>query len=78
MHEGIISDLLDWNPERVRGCDDRTTCSRRARRSGRLHIQYVSTRRGVEMILRCQKKKRGSPGHHEAVPHHFTLTDEAV
>ncbi|HEX7051641.1 MAG TPA: dihydroorotase [Longimicrobiales bacterium] len=43
---------------------------------GRLHIQHVSTRRGVEMIRAA--KARGVPVTAEATPHHFTLTDEAV
>jgi dihydroorotase len=43
---------------------------------GRLHIQHVSTRRGVEMIR--EAKARGVRVTAEATPHHFTLTDEAV
>lgn len=43
---------------------------------GRLHIQHVSTRRGVEMIR--EAKARGIPVTAEATPHHLTLTDEAV
>jgi len=43
---------------------------------GRLHVQHVSTRRGVEMIR--EAKSRGVPVTAEATPHHFTLTDEAV
>lgn len=43
---------------------------------GRLHIQHVSTRRGVEMIRAA--KARGIPVTAEATPHHLTLTDEAV
>lgn len=43
---------------------------------GRLHIQHVSTRRGVEMIR--DAKARGVRVTAEATPHHFTLTDEAV
>jgi dihydroorotase len=42
---------------------------------GRLHVQHVSTRGGVEMIrdagARRARQRRGAP-------HHFTLTDEAV
>jgi dihydroorotase len=44
--------------------------------SGRLHIQHVSTRRGVAMIR--EAKARGVPVTAEATPHHFTLTDDAV
>jgi dihydroorotase len=43
---------------------------------GRLHIQHVSTRRGVELIR--QAKARGVPVTAEGTPHHFTLTDTAV
>jgi dihydroorotase len=43
---------------------------------GRLHIQHVSTRNGVEMIR--QAKARGVRVTAEGSPHHFTLTDEAV
>jgi len=43
---------------------------------GRLHIQHVSTRRGVEMIR--EAKSRGIRVTAEGTPHHFTLTDEAV
>jgi dihydroorotase len=43
---------------------------------GRLHIQHVSTRRGVEMIR--DARERGLDVSAEATPHHFTLTDEAV
>ncbi|HET7321199.1 MAG TPA: dihydroorotase [Longimicrobiaceae bacterium] len=43
---------------------------------GRLHVQHVSTRRGVEMIRAA--RARGVRVSAEATPHHFTLTDEAV
>lgn len=43
---------------------------------GRLHIQHVSTRRGVAMIR--EAKARGVAVTAEAAPHHFTLTEEAV
>jgi dihydroorotase len=43
---------------------------------GRLHIQHVSTRRGVEMIR--DAKRRGVPVTAEGTPHHFSLTDDAV
>ncbi|MGH7466750.1 MAG: dihydroorotase [Longimicrobiales bacterium] len=44
--------------------------------AGRLHIQHVSTRFGVELIR--QAKARGVRVTAEATPHHFSLTDEAV
>jgi dihydroorotase len=43
---------------------------------GRLHVQHVSTRAGVEMIRAA--KARGIRVTAEATPHHFTLTDAAV
>jgi dihydroorotase len=43
---------------------------------GRLHVQHVSTRRGVEMIR--DAKARGVLVTAEGTPHHFTLTDAAV
>ena len=43
---------------------------------GRLHVQHVSTRRGVELIR--DAKARGVRVTAEGSPHHFTLTDEAV
>jgi dihydroorotase len=42
---------------------------------GRLHIQHVSTRNGVQMIR--QAKARGVRVTAEATPHHLTLTDDA-
>ena len=43
---------------------------------GRLHIQHVATRGGVELIRAA--RERGVRVSAEAAPHHFTLTDEAV
>jgi dihydroorotase len=43
---------------------------------GRLHIQHVATRGGVQLIRAA--KERGIRVTAEASPHHFTLTDEAV
>jgi len=44
--------------------------------SGRLHIQHVSTRFGVELIRAA--KARGVRVTAEATPHHLTLTDAAA
>jgi dihydroorotase len=41
-----------------------------------IHIQHVSTKRGVEMIR--EAKKKGLKISCEVTPHHFTLTDAAV
>jgi dihydroorotase len=43
---------------------------------GRLHVQHVSTRRGVQLIR--EARARGVRVTAEATPHHFTLTDAAV
>mgnify|MGYP000044181607 CR=1 FL=1 len=43
---------------------------------GRLHLQHVSTRRGVELIRAA--KSRGVRVTAEVTPHHLVLTDEAV
>ncbi|CAN5294776.1 dihydroorotase [soil metagenome] len=43
---------------------------------GRLHVQHVSTRGGVELIRAAQA--RGVRVTAEATPHHFTLTEAAV
>ncbi|TVP77102.1 MAG: dihydroorotase [Gemmatimonadales bacterium] len=43
---------------------------------GHIHLQHVSTRRGVEMIR--EAKARGLRVTAEATPHHMFLTDEAV
>jgi len=42
----------------------------------RLHIQHLSTRRGLELVR--QAKREGLPVSAEATPHHLTLTDEAL
>jgi dihydroorotase len=42
----------------------------------RLHIQHVTTRRGVEAIRRA--KQEGIQVTCEACPHHFVLTDEEI
>lgn len=43
---------------------------------GRLHVQHVSTRGGVELIRAA--RARGVRVSAEATPHHFTLSDAAV
>lgn len=43
---------------------------------GRLHVQHVSTWRGVQLIR--EAKLRGVRVTAEATPHHFTLTEDAV
>ncbi|HUH13358.1 MAG TPA: dihydroorotase [Longimicrobiales bacterium] len=43
---------------------------------GHIHIQHVTTRRGVALIR--EAKARGVRVSAEGTPHHFTLTDEAA
>lgn len=43
---------------------------------GRLHIQHVSTQRGVSLIRAA--RARGVRVSAEATPHHFSLTEEAI
>ena len=43
---------------------------------GHLHVQHVSTRRGVELVRKA--KNDGLAVTAEATPHHFSMTDEAV
>ncbi|WP_168198321.1 dihydroorotase [Crassaminicella thermophila] len=42
----------------------------------RIHIQHISTKRGIELIR--EAKKKGIKVSCEATPHHFTLTDKAI
>jgi dihydroorotase len=78
MHEGIISTRLGITgipaaAENVMIARDLLLAELTG---GRLHIQHVSTRKGVEMIR--DAKARGVDVTAEATPHHFTLTHEAV
>ncbi|PID27222.1 MAG: dihydroorotase [Candidatus Cloacimonadota bacterium] len=43
---------------------------------GKLHIQHISTKKGVELVR--DAKKRGLKVTAEVTPHHFSLTDEKV
>lgn len=60
--------------EVVRYVRDRQANSVSAR--GLLHIQHLSTKRGLELIR--QAKQEGLPITTEVGPHHLTLTDEAL
>ncbi len=78
MNEGIISTRLGLigipnAAEDVMIARDLLLCELTG---GRLHIQHVSTRGGVEMVRRA--KAAGVPVTAEGTPHHFTITDEAV
>jgi dihydroorotase len=49
---------------------------RRSKARPRLHVQHLSTRRGVELIR--EARRAGLPVTAEATPHHLTLTEEAL
>ena len=49
---------------------------RRSKAPPRLHVQHLSTRRGVELIR--EARRAGLPVTAEATPHHLTLTEEAL
>ncbi len=49
---------------------------RRSKAPPRLHIQHLSTKRGVELIR--EARRAGLPVTAEATPHHLTLTEEAL
>jgi len=49
---------------------------RRSKARPHLHIQHLSTRRGVELIR--EARRAGLPVTAEATPHHLTLTEEAL
>jgi dihydroorotase len=78
MHEGIIATRLGITgipaaAENVMIARDLLLAELTG---GRLHIQHVSTRQGVELIRVA--KARGIAVTAEATPHHFTLTHDAV
>jgi dihydroorotase len=78
MNEGLVSTRLGLSPipkaaEEVMIARDLLLAELTG---GRLHIQHVSTRAGVDMIRRA--KSNGVSVTAEATPHHFSLTDQAV
>ncbi len=78
MNEGIISSKLGLTG--IPNVAEEVMISRdlmlAGLTGGRLHIQHVTTRNGVELIRAA--KARGIRVTAEATPHHFTLTDGAV
>jgi dihydroorotase len=78
MNEGIISTRLGLNgiPNAAEDVMIARDLMLAGLTGGRLHIQHVSTRGGVEMIRAA--RERGIRVTAEASPHHFTLTDDAV
>ncbi|MFX4493839.1 dihydroorotase, partial [Acinetobacter baumannii] len=49
---------------------------RRSQKKPHLHIQHLSTKRGLELVQ--EAKTAGLPVTAEATPHHLTLTEEAL
>jgi dihydroorotase len=78
MNEGVISTRLGLTG--IPNCAEDVMIARDLMLAeltgGRLHVQHVSTRGGVEMIRAA--KARGIRVTAEGSPHHFTLTDRAV
>jgi dihydroorotase len=78
MNEGVISTRLGLTG--IPNCAEDVMIARDLMLAeltgGRLHVQHVSTRGGVEMIRAA--KERGIRVTAEGSPHHFTLTDAAV
>ncbi|GAA6730894.1 dihydroorotase [Thermus brockianus] len=84
MNDGKLADLLGLpgNPpeaEAARIARDLEVLRYALRRSGarpHLHVQHLSTQRGVELLR--EAKRAGLPVTAEATPHHLTLTEEAL
>lgn len=78
MHDGDVSAALGL-PGIPPEAEERIIlrdCVLAEETGGHVHIQHVTTRRGVEIIRAA--KSGGSPVTAEGCPHHFTLTDEAA
>ncbi|AEV16668.1 MAG: dihydroorotase [Thermus sp.] len=84
MNDGRLADLLGLpgNPpeaEAARIARDLEVLRYALRRSPvppRLHVQHLSTRRGLELLR--EAKRAGLPVTAEATPHHLTLTEEGL
>ena len=78
MNEGIVSSRLGLTgiPNAAEDVMIARDLMLAALTGGRLHIQHVSTRQGVDMIR--QAKALGVRVTAEATPHHLTLTDAAA
>jgi dihydroorotase len=78
MNEGVIATRLGLTgiPNAAEDVMIARDLELAALTGGRLHIQHVSTRRGVALIR--DARARGVNVTAEGAPHHFTLTDEAV
>ncbi len=82
MNQGRVSEALGLpgNPseaEAARIARDLEVLRYALRKSpARLHLQHLSTRRGLELLR--EAKRAGLPVTAEATPHHLTLTEEAL
>ncbi len=78
MHEGFLSTTLGLRgiPAPAEEIHIARSLSLAAHTGCRLHVQHLSTARGVELVRRA--KIRGLPVTAEVSPHHLVFTDEAV
>lgn len=84
MNDGALADLLGLpgNPPEAeaariaRDLEVLRYALRRAQGRPHLHIQHLSTRRGLELVR--EAKRASLPVTAEATPHHLTLTEEAL
>ncbi|GAA5334666.1 MULTISPECIES: dihydroorotase [Thermus] len=84
MNDGALADLLGLpgNPPEAeaariaRDLEVLRYALRRGQARPHLHIQHLSTRRGLELVR--EAKRAGLPVTAEATPHHLTLTEEAL
>ncbi len=84
MNDGALADLLGLpgNPPEAeaariaRDLEVLRYAKRRSQTPPRLHVQHLSTGRGLELIR--EAKRAGLPVTAEATPHHLTLTEEAL
>ncbi|RTH04876.1 dihydroorotase [Thermus scotoductus] len=84
MNDGPLADLLGLpgNPKEAeaariaRDLEVLRYAVRRSQKKPHLHIQHLSTKRGLELVQ--EAKRAGLPVTAEATPHHLTLTEEAL
>ncbi|WP_243028159.1 dihydroorotase [Thermus albus] len=84
MNDGPLADLLGLpgNPPEAeaariaRDLEVLRYAVRRGKKRPHLHIQHLSTKRGLELLR--EAKRAGLPVTAEATPHHLTLTEEAL
>ncbi|WP_243030423.1 dihydroorotase [Thermus altitudinis] len=84
MNDGPLADLLGLpgNPPEAevariaRDLEVLRYALRRSPKRPHLHIQHLSTKRGLELLR--EAKRAGLPVTAEATPHHLTLTEEAL